>query len=212
MTTFNVWVRWVEYLGVVSFAASGAMKGVKKHMDPFGIIILGLVEATGGGILRDLLLGITPPSMLRDPTYALIAICTAVLMSIGPLRRLLTHDEKVFDKGMLLADTLGIGLFTVIGVRTTVAAYPAAGIFPMLFIGTIAATGGGVLRDVLANELPTLFTKHIYALACLAGAAVCTFLWSVSPVWAMIAGAVTVIVIRLLAAHFRWNLPQSKDV
>ncbi|MBQ7565572.1 MAG: TRIC cation channel family protein [Oscillospiraceae bacterium] len=188
------------------------MKGVKKHMDPFGVVILGLVEATGGGILRDLLLGITPPSMFRDPTYAIIAICMAALMYIRPVRRLLTRNEKAFDLAMLLADTLGIGLFTVIGVRTTIAAYPAAGVFPMLFVGTIAATGGGILRDVLANELPTLFTKRIYALACLAGAAVCTFLWNVSPLWSMIAGAVTVIVIRLLAAHFRWNLPQSKDV
>lgn len=212
MSSLAVWTRWIEYLGVVAFAASGAMKGVKKHMDPFGIIILGLVEATGGGILRDLLLGITPPSMLRDPVYALIAVCTAILIYLRPVRRLLTRKPLHYDSAMLLFDTLGIGLFTVIGVRTTLAAYPAASLFSMIFIGTIAATGGGMLRDVLARDMPMLFRKHIYALACMAGAAVCGLLWRVSSVLAMVAGALTVIVIRLLAAHFRWNLPKADDI
>lgn len=204
------WMRWLEYLGVVAFSASGAMKGIRKQMDPFGVVILGLFEATGGGVMRDLLLGITPPSMFRDPTYALIAITTAVVMTISPLRRTMTRNAEAFDRTMFLLDTVGLGMFTVIGVRTTIAAYPSTGIFAMLFVGVTAGVGGGTIRDVLAGEIPMIFTKHVYALACLAGAAVCALLWKASPSWAMLAGAATVIVLRVLARHYRWNLPQSK--
>ena len=210
MRSMYPWITIIEYLGVIAFAASGSMKAMKKHMDPFGVLVLGLVEATGGGILRDLLLGITPPSMFRDPTYAMIALATSAVISIAPIRRLLTAKPLLYDKSMLVFDTIGIGVFTVIGVRTTVAAYPAAGIFPMLFVGTIAATGGGMLRDILARDVPVIFTKHIYALACLLGAAVCALLWHKDNVLAMLLGAATVVVIRLLAAHFKWNLPASE--
>ena len=210
MKTMYWWMRWLEYLGVVAFGASGAMKGIRKQMDPGGVLFLGLVEATGGGVMRDLLLGITPPSMFRDPTYALIAIFVALVLTISPLRRKITHNAQRFDGILFLLDTLGLGVFTVIGVRTTIAAYPSTGIFAMLFVGVITGVGGGIIRDVLAGEIPMIFTKHVYALACLAGAAVCAALWHVSPSWAMAAGAVTVIILRVLARHYHWNLPQSK--
>ena len=112
---------------------------------------------------------------------------------------------------MLLVDSLGLGLFTVIGAQTACAALGHANWFTIAFLGTITGVGGGVMRDVMAGDLPYIFRKHIYALASLAGA----LTWvAVHRFWndamAMLIGASLVVVIRLLAAHFRWSLPKAK--
>ena len=102
-----------------------------------------------------------------------------------------------------------MAIFTVVGVRTAIAAFPAGGLFLQVFIGVVSAVGGGVLRDMMAGVPPYIFTKHVYATSCVVGALVCGLLWRVSPVWAMVVGFVLVVVIRCLASYFRWNLPQS---
>lgn len=203
------WFAWVEYLGVVAFAISGALTGIKKHMDVFGVMTLGLTTATAGGVMRDLILGISPPVMFQKPVYAVIAMITAVIVFLPPVRNRVQKTNRAYETMLFLADTLGLGIFVAVGVRTAIAVMPSASLFLLLFVGTITGVGGGVLRDVLAGQTPYIFVKHIYALACVAGALVCTLLWKTSPVVAMTLGSATVVVIRVCSGYFRWNLPHS---
>ena len=209
MATMAQLITWLEYLGGIAFAAAGALVGIRKHMDIFGVMVLGLTTATAGGVLRDLILGITPPAMFRNPTYALVAMATAVLIFLKPVRKILKPESPVFDLTLFLADTLGLAIFTVVGVRTAIAAYPSGSLFLQVFLGVVSAVGGGVLRDMMAGVPPYIFTKHVYATSCVAGALVCGLMWKISPVWSMAVGFFLVVLIRCLASHFRWNLPHS---
>ena len=109
-----------EILGTIAFAISGAVVAISKKMDIFGVAILGMTTAVGGGILRDLILGITPPAAFQSPGYALTAIAVALLVFLPPVRRLLHWNEKLYETALLLFDAIGLGIFTVIGVRSPV--------------------------------------------------------------------------------------------
>lgn len=207
MTTMYWWMHWLEYLGVIAFAASGAFLAQKKRMDVFGVSVLGLAAATGGGVFRDLLLGITPPTMFRDPIFAFIAIGTSLVTMIPVLRKLGNAHPAQRDHIVGIMDTAGLGVFTVLGVRTAIAAFPDSNLFLLCFIGVITGCGGGILRDLLAGETPAVFCKRIYAVACLAGALICALLWKLSPFAAMIVGTLAVVSLRNISEHYHWNLP-----
>ena len=202
-------IFFIEMIGTVAFAISGAMVGLKREMDIFGVTILGLVTSVGGGMIRDLVLGNTPPMMFRNPIYALAAVIVSMIVFLPFVRGLFRRFQQVYDRLLLIMDSLGLGIFTVVGVRT---AYDCGhgGFFLLLFVGVITGVGGGLLRDIMAGQTPYIFVKHIYACASLMGAVTCILLWSILPeLWAMVIGAFVVILLRLLAAHFRWNLPKS---
>jgi len=206
----SVFVFAIEIIGTVAFAISGAMTGIKKNMDIFGVMTLGVVTAVGGGIIRDLILGITPPGMFARPVYAVVAMVCAVVVFIPAIRRLLVKNHRAYEFIMLLMDSLGLGFFTVVGIQTAYKVSSGYGIFLLIFVGVISGVGGGVLRDVLAGNTPYIFVKHIYACASIAGAAACTLLWNLNSTYAIIAGAVLTVIIRFLAAHFRWRLPKAR--
>lgn len=110
---------------------------------------------------------------------------------------------------LLVMDTLGLGVFTVVGISTAYAAVPESGKFLLIFVGVITGVGGGVMRDVMAGNMPYIFVKHIYACASLAGAFICAYGWEAMGMRnAMVAGMLLVVVIRFLAAYYRWNLPK----
>ena len=199
-----------EMIGTVAFSISGAMTGIKKGMDAFGVVTLGLVTAVGGGIIRDLVLGITPPMTFRNPVYAIAAVCTALILCFPGVLRQLNRNHRLYDAVVLVMDSLGLGIFTVVGIQTAGTVISSGSIFLLLFVGVITGVGGGVLRDVLAGDRPYIFVKHIYACASLTGAVLCIFLWPISGSAAMIAGAGAVVVLRLCAARFRWSLPRPK--
>ena len=200
----------LNFLGTLAFAASGAMIGLKKNMDIFGVCILGLTTATGGGVIRDLILGLTPPMAFRDPTYAVLALATSAVFFSRRVRRVLMHNQRRYDRLLFWMDTLGLGVFSVAGVELAFSRSGHPTFFLLVFIGTITGVGGGVLRDLLAQEVPYIFVKHIYACASLAGAALCAGLWRFGSMPAMLAGIAAVVIIRVLAAHFHWNLPRAK--
>lgn len=200
----------LELIGTMAFAASGAMTALKKNMDIFGVAILGLTTAVGGGAIRDILLGITPPATFREPIYAVVAIATAVFIFIPAVRRLLTQNQILYDRIMLIMDSLGLGIFTVVGISAAYSVSEDFNLFLLLFVGIVTGVGGGVLRDILAGNTPYIFVKHIYACASGAGALLCTLCWKPLGVTAaMLLGAFAVILLRLLAAHFRWSLPRA---
>lgn len=202
-------VFFLEIIGTVAFAASGAMIAVNRKMDVFGVAMLGLFTAVGGGVIRDLLLGNTPPLSFRQPVYALTAIGVSVLMFTRPLRRRYNRHDRVFDAVLLLMDSVGLGIFTVVGVQ--VALSGQSNLYTAVFVGLVTGVGGGIMRDMMAGQPPQVFVKHFYASASLIGALLCALLWPhAGETIAMLAGAVTVIVLRLLAAKYRWNLPMVR--
>lgn len=204
-------LRVLEIIGTVAFAASGALTGLSKKMDVFGVATLGVVTAVGGGVIRDLVLGITPPATFRDPMYALVAIGISVILFIPAVRRFLFRRQRAYDLIMLWMDAVGLGVFTVAGIQVAQHSDNAINTFLLIFVGMVTGIGGGVLRDVLAGNTPYIFVKHFYASASLIGAVVCIVLWrTVDEAAAVIGGAVTVVVLRLLAAHFHWSLPKAE--
>ena len=198
----------LELAGTLAFAASGAMTGLKKNMDVFGVCILGLTTAVGGGVIRDLILGNTPPNTFRDPVYAAVALATSLVLFLPGVRRLLMWDQRLYELGLFLMDSAGLGIFTVMGVQIAFAHTVRPTWFLLVFVGVVTGVGGGVLRDVMAGDMPYIFVKHVYACASLLGAVVCVLLRGVAGESAsVIAGMVCVVVLRLLSAYFRWNLP-----
>ena len=199
----------LEIIGTVAFAVSGAMVGVRKNMDVFGIAILGLTTAVGGGILRDLILGMTPPATFRNPVYALVAIATSIAAFLCAKYGRFRRGRKLYAAALLVMDSLGLGAFTVAGMAVAFGRNLDCGAFLPVFVGVITGVGGGVLRDVMAGETPYIFVKHVYACASLVGALVCVCLCGLlGENGAMLAGMASVVALRLLSAHFRWNLPK----
>ncbi|SHI07733.1 Uncharacterized membrane protein YeiH [Sporobacter termitidis DSM 10068] len=206
----NVLILVLEIIGTVAFAASGAMTGLKKKMDIFGVVILGLTTAVGGGVLRDLILGITPPQTFQDPMYALIAIATAIILFLPPVHRWLTRNLPLYEKVLVVMDALGLGIFTVVGIRVAFHVSHSFSGFLLIFVGVVTGVGGGIIRDVLAGDTPYILVKHIYAVASIIGAVVCVVLWHItSSIYAILAGTIIIVVIRVLSAHFKWNLPRA---
>lgn len=200
-----------EIIGTVAFAASGAIVALKKEMDIFGVAILGLFTAVGGGVIRDMILGNTPPAVFKDPVYALVAIITSIIIFLPSVRGLLKKSPKVYDIVMLIMDSVGLGIFTVVGIQTAKSVNPDSGYFLLVFVGIVTGVGGGLLRDICAGVTPYIFIKHFYACASLLGSMLCAFLWNyTSENIAMILGSAAVLVLRILAAKFRWSLPKAK--
>ena len=198
-------------IGTVAFAVSGATVAVKKRFDIFGIIVLGVTTAVGGGFIRDIVLGNVPPVALTNPIYTVIAIVSAVLAALPTIRKRVGQNNKVFDRLMFFMDTIGLAAFTTTGVLTCFES-GAHSLFVCLFVGVVTGVGGGVLRDLFSNEPPYIFRKHIYACAAAAGAVVTHVLCSFTyPTISMIVGFFVIAVIRFLSAYYRWNLPVVEE-
>ncbi|MDB5115463.1 MAG: trimeric intracellular cation channel family protein [Mucilaginibacter sp.] len=192
----------IELLGTVAFTISGTFSAMQKRLDLFGAFVIGFVTATGGGTIRDMLIGNTPVSWMRDNTIPIVIAITAVL----------TISFKTMVKNLkvtlFLFDTLGLGLFTIIGIQKGL----AAGINPGICValGTITGCFGGVLRDLLLREIPVLFHKEIYATACIIGGIAYFFLlhFLTAPI-AESAAILLICAIRILAVKLNWRLPSA---
>jgi len=193
----------LDLVGTAAFAAWGAWVGVRKQMDLFGVLVLGMVTAVGGGTLRDLLLGDIPPFSLKDETYIWIAAGISLFVFINRAR------FKVFEAPLLYFDAIGLGTFVVIG--TTKALDFQLGWLGAVLMGVMTGTAGGLFRDVLANEVPLILRREIYASACVVGGGllVALKLAGANHAFAALLAAGTVIIIRLLAIHYDWALPKS---
>lgn len=201
----------MDILGTIAFAISGAMVAIKKEMDILGVNILAIVTSVGGGMIRDVLIGNVPPEMFQNPIYTLIAVVVAngvFAFVYWNKKKIRSRYVNVYEKILFLFDTLGLAAFTVDGVNAGMQSDFASNTFLVVFLGVMTGVGGGVLRDTMANELPYIFVKHIYACASILGAIVTTFCWKyLGQNAAIFAGFFVVIIIRLLAAHFKWDLP-----
>lgn len=201
-----------EILGTVAFSVSGAIEAMKKEMDMLGVLVLGLVTAVGGGILRDIVIGEFPPAAFRNPRNALIAIGAAlVAFLIGTIlsKRKQNTSSKVWNQVLLISDAVGLGAFTVLGIQYVQEQAGYENLVLLLFVGVITGVGGGLVRDIFAGNVPYIFRKHVYATASIAGAVTYLCLEKSGHMeLAAIVSLVLVLVLRLLAAHFEWNLPK----
>lgn len=190
----------IDLLGTLVFAISGALAGMAKKFDLVGVFILGLVTAIGGGTLRDVMIGQTPVGWMKDLNYLMM-----IALSI-PLCYLLKKQILKLRRSMFLFDTIGIGLFTILGLEKTL----SLGLHPIVAVmmGTVSAVFGGVIRDVLANEVPLIFRKEIYASACVAGGV--TYLlvdyFFKNGTYNIVVSILVVFVIRYLAVKRNWQL------
>lgn len=201
----DIFILVLELIGAAAFAVSGAMTGIRKNMDIFGAFVLALTVAVGGGIIRDIILGAFPPAMFQNPIYALTAFLTCLIVFIPQVRDLLERSSRV----MLLADSIGLGIFTVSGAMRAFEVSENPTVFLAVFVGVITGVGGGLLRDVMAGDMPYIFVRHIYATASIAGTLLfCILMPYTNGYVAMLSGAVLIILIRLLASHYRWSLPK----
>lgn len=208
----NWMIVFLEILGTVAFSVSGAVEAMKKEMDLLGVIVLGLVTAVGGGILRDVIIGEVPPVVFQDPWCAELAIAVAVAAFIvGAVLSKRQTEEKsaAWNKVLLTSDAIGLGAFTILGIRYTQEQLGSENIALLLFVGVITGVGGGIMRDIFAGNVPYIFRKHVYATASIAGAGIYLLLeYAGYSEAAAIISLSLVLLLRLLAAHFQWNLPR----
>lgn len=194
------WIYVFDILGTLVFAISGVLTAMEKKFDVVGTIIIGLVTAVGGGTLRDVLIGQTPVAWMQNDTY-LIVILVGVFLA-----HVFKNRIQRLRKSMFLFDTIGIGLFTILGLQKTLGVGLSVPI--SVLMGIVSASFGGVIRDVLTNEIPLIFRKEIYATACLAGAIVFLILSSFSPYPTvnMLLSMLIVFIIRYFAVKKGWSL------
>lgn len=195
----------LEILGLVAFAASGALAAVRARLDVFGVIVVGLTTALGGGIIRDVLLGVHPPTTLRTWPYLTAGALTALVV-------FRFHPQVArLRKPVLVADAVGLGLFATSG--TAVALNLGAPVYTACLIGMTTGIGGGAIRDLLLREIPLVLRREIYALAALLGAVLVgvghILRLPAIPVTAVAAAAV--VTVRLLALWRKWNAPMARD-
>jgi len=191
----------VDILGTVAFSISGVLIAMHKKMDLFGVLIIAFVTAVGGGTLRDMLIGQTPVSWMTNMTYVYVIFGATVFAIV------LKNKINYLRTSLFLFDTIGIGLYTVVGIEKGL----NIGLHPIICIalGTMTASFGGVIRDILCNEIPVIFRKEIYATACILGGITYFLLREImaDTNFVFVIAGIVVIVVRLLAVKFKISLP-----
>lgn len=191
----------LDIIGTIAFAMSGALTAMHKKMDPFGVFIIAFVTAVGGGTLRDMLIGRTPVGWMKDVQYVYVIIL-GFLLAILFRKRLDKLRTSLF-----LFDTIGLGVFTLIGLEKGI----SVGLHPVICIalGTMTACFGGVIRDILCTEIPTIFRREIYATICIFGGIIFFVLKSfdLNEDALYLTTSIVIITVRLMAVKFKWYLP-----
>lgn len=207
----------LEIVGVVAFAITGVITALEKKFDIFGALVLGVVTSVGGGIVRDMILGYLPPAAFRDSVYAVTAIIVSLVVFIIAYFlgvRIKKHFD-VYSQVINIFDSIGLSVFVIGGVNAAISCGHGENMFLSVFVGTLTGVGGGVMRDIMAGRVPKILRKRVYALAAIIGSVIyylLTFYNVCSSTWAIILGAGSVLVIRILATIFHWNLPTVKNL
>ena len=204
----------LELIGVAAFAVTGAMAAMEKDADIFGVLFLSLITALGGGVIRDLLLGVHPPRMFTSFVYVALALALGLLFFLGArLQRdaYLKYAERT-DRIVNVFDALGLAVFSVSGVQLTAEAFGMDNPLLLAMMGMTTGVGGGMLRDMMIGVIPKVLRRRIYAVASILGS-LCYWALLRAGLGASLSAAaasVLVVALRLLATHYKWNLPSVK--
>lgn len=195
---------WI--LGIVAFAISGALVGVRKNLDLLGVLVVGTATGIGGGIIRDVIIGVHPPVSFTHWPYWVAAVLGSLGVfffhpGVARIRRL----EVIFD-------ALGLGIFSAYGAA--VATGSGLDITTSIFVGTVVAIGGGIVRDVLVNDVPGVLTRELYAVSALLGASIATVITTFTGdlILASVVGGAIATTLRLVSYKLRWHLPKPRIV
>jgi uncharacterized membrane protein YeiH len=201
-----VLIHSLDLFGTMAFAVTGAMKGVAFKMDILGVIVLSSITGMAGGMLRDIVLGRTPPAALIDPTYILVTTITGISVFY------LYPNIKSLLGLFLKFDALGLGVFSIIGATIALNSGYGLNLLIMMFAGVITAVGGGIVRDVLVNEKPLVFIKELYVSLSFIGILLFFSLLYIGVALdtSSIIGISFITGLRIAAMRFNWNLPRRK--
>ena len=203
----------LEILGTIAFAISGAYVAIKARLDIFGVVIIGIITCVGGGITRDIIIGSTPPRIFSRLHLILIAAVVSIIYFIIACvyRKKFEEINHKVDQVNNIFDAIGLAAFTVLGTEVAFIEGISNNPFLSILLGLLTGVGGGVLRDILTATTPYIFKKHVYAIASLVGAGVYYLMnYYIKDAWIPTVVAMSiVIVIRLLATYFRWELPKA---
>lgn len=202
----------IEIIGAFDFSLSGAITGIQRQMDVFGVIAMGITTAAAGGIIRDVLLGHFPPRIFYSYEYLIICVVASLAVFIVAYIAkgkfsvnldLINHIDNIFD-------AIGLGLFSVLGVGFGLEEGYAENAVFCIFLGTITGVGGGIFRDIMSLSVPLIFRKHIYAMASVLGSATYYFMMinDCGKVWSIIVAMLLTFLLRMLATIFKWSLPK----
>lgn len=207
----------IESLGVVAFSISGAMVAIRRKTDLFGVVLLAIITALGGGLTRDVIFSFTPPAFFDMKEYICLSAIVSIVVFLFARKfsnTYLQNEEKI-ERINDIFDALGLGIFAVMGVKSSFIHGYVESALISISCGVITCICGGMLRDVLTNSTPFVLVKRIYALAAIAGASVYYILYSHGDVMgindslAIIIGLTTTFVLRILAMAFKWNMPKA---
>ncbi len=204
----------IEIIGVLSFSISGALMAIDKENDFFGVVFLAIITSFGGGMLRDIFIGNTPPLFFKLFHLIIISVITSTVVFLLATifkKQYVKHENFVQSVNNYL-DAAGLGVFVISGARICMEA-GFTNPFLIIIMGMLSGTGGSMMRDIIMREVPALLRKHIYLMAALAGATIYYFLirFGVSDVIAVLVGAMSIVVIRIFATVFKWNMPKAID-
>ena len=206
----------LELIGTVAFASSGAILAIKKNMDLFGVNVMALITAVGGGIIRDVLIGRFPPTIFSNSIYVILALAIAnvifLVLYLWQNKDTMKKFAIFYDDVLLWSDAAGLAVFTITGVNTGIQEGFQDNTLLLVVIGVITGVGGGIMRDIMANEKPYVLVKHFYACASVCGAITIVFLYGKMKfsVVALLSFSVTML-LRIFAIKFRWNLPKIEN-
>ena len=205
----------LEIIGVIAFSISGAMVAIRRKTDLFGVILLAIVTAHGGGLTRDVIFSFSPPAIFGLKSYIIISVAVAIIVFLFARKFSHTYLENELRIEHIndIFDALGLGIFAVIGVKVALEQGHSGDALICITCGLLTGICGGMLRDVLTNYTPFVLVKRIYAIAALAGAVVYYILhiygttMNIEENLALIIGVLVTFVLRILAMTFKWNMP-----
>lgn len=209
----------INIIGIISFAAAGAMVAIDKETDCFGVLLLSLITCFGGGVLRDMMVGqaidrTVPVFFTELKMEIIVCVSTALIVFLLAyiFKEKYVEEEETVDKINNILDALGLGVFASVGT----AAYSSVNPFVAITMGLVSAVGGSMIRDVILNQIPRVLRKRVYAVACIIGSAVYYLIAAVfmkgmasADVVATVCCVVVIFAIRMCATIFRWNIPRA---
>ena len=209
----EIFTTVVEVIGVIAFSVSGAMVAIRRKTDLFGVMLLAIITALGGGLLRDTIFSFSPPALFGLKWYLLVCVIVSIIVFLIARKYSKTYleNETKIEHINDIFDALGLGIFAVMGTKVGIENGFDNDAVITISCGVITCIGGGIIRDVLTKSIPFVLVKRIYAIAAIFGSSAyyIMHLFEVNDGIAIVAGVLITFILRILAMTFKWNMPKA---